>query len=118
MRKATNLVENILQALLSQCRAFHVLDRAEFPSKALPLLLRDRPLLLPRQLLYHHGIVPQVYLGADDEAGDTRTVMVHFREPLLLDVLKRSRRGHAKAYEEHVRLRVGQWSQAVVILLT
>jgi hypothetical protein len=45
-------------------------------------------------------------------------VVVNLGEPLFSDVLKRSRRGDGEADQEHIRLRVRQWAQTIVILLT
>lgn len=45
-------------------------------------------------------------------------MVMHFREPLFLDVLEGGGRGYAKANEEHICLGVGQGTETVVILLT
>ena len=102
----THLVKDVLQTLLRQRRTLHILHRTQFPREAFSLLRSDGPLLLPLQFLQDLGVVPQIDLRADNEARDTGTVMVDLREPLLLDVLKRCRRRHAEANQEHVRLRV------------
>lgn len=102
----TYLVEHVLQALLSQCRTLDVLNSPEFPSKSLALLRGNGSLLLPLQLLHDLWVVPQIYLGSHDKAWYARTVVMDFREPLFLDVLKGGRRGYAKAHEEDVGLRV------------
>ncbi len=87
-KKGTYLVENVLQSLLRQGRALHVLHRAQLSCEPFALLWGDRPLLLPRQLLQHLRIVPEIDLCSDDEARNTGTVMVNFGEPLLLHVLE------------------------------
>ena len=117
MKSTTHLIEHVLQTLLRQRRAFYVLDSAKLPGKPLALLARDRPLLLSCQLLYYLGIIPQIDLRSDDKARHAGTVVVHFGEPLLLDVLERCWRGHTETNEEDVRLGVRQWTQAVVIFL-
>lgn len=104
--EGTHLVENVLQPLLRQCRALDILDGPQLPREPLALLVRDGPLLLPSQLLYHLRVVSQIDLRPDDEARDPRTVVVHFGKPLLLDVLERGGGCDAEADEEHVRLRV------------
>lgn len=73
------LVEHVLEPLLGQRRALDVLDRAEFPCEALASLGRHRALLLPRELLEHGGVVPEIDLGADDETGDARAVVVNLQ---------------------------------------
>ena len=113
----THLVENVLQALLRQSRALHILHRAELPSEPLSLVWSHRSLLLPRQLLQHLGVIPQVDLGADDEAGHARTVVADLREPFLLYVLEGGWRCYTKAHKKHVRLRVRQRPESIVILL-
>ena len=100
----THLVKDILQSSLGQSRALYVFHRTEFPGQSLALLHADRLQLLPRQLLQVLGIFPQVDLGADDEAGNTRAVVVHLWEPLLLDVFERCRRSDGEANEEDVGL--------------
>jgi hypothetical protein len=44
-------------------------------------------------------------------------VVVHFWEPLLAHVLERRRRRDAEAHQEHVRLRVRQRAEPVVVFL-
>jgi len=44
-------------------------------------------------------------------------MMVDFREPLLLDVLKRGGRSHAKADQEYICLGIGQGAETIVVLL-
>lgn len=102
----THLIEDVLQALLSECRAFDVLDCSEFAGKPLTLLGGNWPLLLSLQFLEHLRVVSQIDLSTDDEARHSRTVMVDLWEPLLLHVLKGGRRSHAEAHEEDVRLGV------------
>ena len=103
---STHLIEHVLQALLSERRALDVLHGAQFPRKPLTLLSRDWPLLLSLQLLQDLGIVSQVDLRTDDQARDSGTVVVDFREPLLLHVLERGGRCDTEANEEDVRLGV------------
>ena len=45
-------------------------------------------------------------------------MVVDFGEPFFLDVLERRWGADGEADEEDVGLRVGQWTQAVVVLLT
>lgn len=106
-QQATDLVKDVLQPLLRQRRALDVLDRAQLAREPLALVVGDRPLLLARELLNHLRVVPQIDLRAHDETWHARTVMVHFRKPLLLDVLERGRGRNAEAHQEDVRLRVG-----------
>jgi hypothetical protein len=88
METGTCLVKNVLEALLGECGALDILDRTEFTCETFSLLRGDGPLLLPLKLLHHLRVIAQIHLGAHDKAWNTRAVMVHFREPLLLHVLK------------------------------
>lgn len=116
--KCTHLIKDVLQAFLCQCRAFNVLNSSKFPSKPLSLFWSDRPLLLSRKFFYYLRIIPQIDLCAYDEARNTGTMMVDFREPFLLDVLKWCRGRDTEANQENVGLGIGQWTKAIVILLT
>ena len=51
------LIKNILQALLSECRALDVFDRTEFTRKTLSLLGGDRSLLLSLEFLHHLRVI-------------------------------------------------------------
>ena len=112
------LVEHILQLVLCESTALHILDGAELLGHPLAVLLPHRGHLLFGQLLPHARVVPQIYLGADDQARDAGAVMMDFREPFLADVLEGGWRGHGEADEEHVCLRVGQGTEPIVILLS
>lgn len=114
----THLVENVLQALLRQSRALNVLDGAQLAGQLLALLSHNRPLLRPRELLHDAGIVAQIDLGSNDQAGHAGAVVVNFREPFFFDVFKRRWSGDAEAHEENIRLGVRERTQTIVILLT
>lgn len=103
----TRLIKDVLQSLLSQSRTLHVLDSAKFPSEPFTLLRRNRPLLLPLQLLHHLGIVSQIYLRAHDKAWHPRAVMMNLREPLFLHIFEGRGGGDTEADEENICLRVG-----------
>jgi hypothetical protein len=111
------LIKHILELILRQGRALDVLDGAELLGHALARLSRYGPHLLPGKLLDDMGVVAQVDLRADDEARHARAVVVHFWEPLLAHVLERRRRRDAEAHQEHVRLRVRQRAEPVVVFL-
>jgi hypothetical protein len=111
------LVKDVLEALLRQSRALDVLDGAELTREPLARVMLDGPLLLPGELLADGGVLSQVDLGADNQAGHARAVVVDLGEPLLLDVLERCRARDREADEEDVGLRVRERTQTVVILL-
>lgn len=116
--KRTNLVKNILQLVLRQSRAFDILDSTQLLRHPVAILLAHRLHLLLGQFLAHSRVISQIRLGPDDQARNTGAVVVDFREPFFPHVLKRGRRGHREADEENVGLRVGQRTQAIVILLS
>lgn len=71
--------QRTLEAALREGRALGVLDRAELARQPLARLARDRPLLLPRQLLDDGRVIAQVDLRADDQAGHAGAVVVDLR---------------------------------------
>lgn len=115
---STDLIKYILEALLRECRALDVLDRTQLPRQPLTRLKGHRPLLLPSKLFGDSWVIAEIDLCADDQARHTGAVVVYLGEPLFLDVLKGCRRCDGEAHQEDVGLRVGQRSQAVVVLLT
>lgn len=70
------------------------------------------------QLLTNSGVVAQIGLSADNKTWDAGAVVMDLGEPFLTDVLERRGRGHRKADQKNIRLGVGEWAKAVVILLT
>lgn len=88
LEKTTNLVKYILQLILRQSRTFHILDRTQLLCHPITILLAHGLHLLFGQLLAHRGIISQIGLGADNQAGHTGTVVMHFGKPFLSHVLK------------------------------
>ena len=86
--QSTHLVKDVLQAFLRQRRTLDVLDCAKLPREPFSLLRGDRSLLLPCQLLDDLAIVPQIYLRPNDQAGNSWTVVMDFREPFLFYVFE------------------------------
>lgn len=114
----TYLVKDILQLVLRQSRALHIFNCAQILGHTITVLLPNRLHLLASQLLLNTRVVAQIGLGADDQAGDTGAVVVDLGEPLFPHVLKGGRGGDGEADQEDISLGVGQWAQAIVILLT
>ena len=115
---ANSLIEHSLQALLGQGRALQVLGGIDFLGQLETLLMCDRGQLLLGQTLNGGLVLSQIQLGSDNEDRHVGAVVVDFRVPLGLDVLERGRGDDGEARQEHVRLRVGQRSETVIILLT
>jgi hypothetical protein len=114
----THLIKNILQLILRQRRALHILNSTQLLRHPLAILPPNRAHLLLRQLIAHAGVVAQIGLGADDEAGDAWAVVVDFWEPLFAHVLEGGGGGDGEADEEYVGLGVGEGAESVVIFLS
>lgn len=84
------LVENILQLKLRKRTAFDVLDSVQLLSHALAVFPPNRRHLLLHELFFDTGVISQVDLGTDNEAGNPGAVVVNLGEPFLSDVFKRS----------------------------
>lgn len=83
-----HLVKHVLQLVLRQRTALDVLDRSQVLGHPLAVLLCDGAHLLLGEFFPHAAVVSQIGLGAHDEAGDARAVVVNLGEPLLADVLE------------------------------
>lgn len=86
--ESSYLIKYVLKLVLSQCRAFDVLDRTQLLCHAFTVFFPDRLHFLFRQLLPHAWVISQIGLGTDDEAGYARAVVVNLGEPLLSDVFE------------------------------
>lgn len=92
----------LFQSPLRERRAFHVLDG--------PNLIRQLLALFPlqrRQALFREGtqrlpVLAQVDLGAHEDDGRVRAVVLDLGVPLGSDILEGRRTGHAEADQEHV----------------
>lgn len=115
---STHLVKDVLELVLSKGGTFDVFDSAQLLGHAIAVLLSDGLHLLASQLLPHGGVIAQIGLGADDQAGDAGAVVSDLGEPLLADIFEGGGGGDGKADEEDVGLRVGQRTETIVILLT
>lgn len=115
---ANSLAEHVLDAVLAEGRALHVLDCMDLAGERLALLQRYGRLVLIFQLLLHLRVVAQVALGAHEEDRHIGAVVRHLGMPFVLDVLVRGRAGDGEADDEHVGLGVGERTQAVVFLLS
>lgn len=60
---------------------------------------------------------PRTHLGADEQVGDTRSVLLQLRHPFFAHVLETGWVHHREADEKDVGHRVGQRPEAVVVLL-
>ena len=98
--------------------ALHVFDTVDLLLLRHALLVGDGREVLLAQAIDRFGVVSQIELRADEQQRRVRAVMRHFGIPLGAHVLKRRRRNDAEANQKHVRLRIRQRAQAIVVLLT
>lgn len=112
------LIKDRFQTALSERRTFLVLDRPDFLCQRQTLGVGDWILPFLSQLLNLNRVLAEVGFSSHQDDRRTGTVVRDFRVPLGADVLKGGAVYQAEADEEDVRLRVGEWSQSVVVLLT
>lgn len=108
--RSTYLIKHILELVLRQGTTLDVLHRAQLFSHPLTILLPHRLHLLLGQLVLDTRIVSQIDLCTNNKAGNTRAMVVNLWEPLLADVFERCWRGHTKADEEDIGLRIREGS--------
>lgn len=70
------------------------------------------------QFLTDAGLVAQIGLGADNQAGNAGAMVTNFGEPLLTNVLERRGRGNGETDQEDISLRVRERAETVVVFLT
>lgn len=102
------LIKNILQLILCQSTALHILHSSKLFGHTLAILPPHRGHLLLAQLLTHTRVLTQICLGADNQAGDARTMVVYFGEPLLAYILEGGRGSDGETNKEDIGLRVGK----------
>jgi hypothetical protein len=115
---ADSFIEDSLQALLGQSRTLQELGSVDFLGQLEALLMLHGGELLLRQTFDGGFVLSQVQLGCNHKDGDVGAVVVDFWVPLGLDVLEGSGGDDGEAREEDVRLRVGERTKTVVILLS
>ena len=111
-------VEHLLEAFLREGGTFKVFESAEFVGEVLVLLFADWLPVLLAEAVHGVAVVTEIGLGADENEGDSAGVVLDFWVPLLLDVLEGRRADDGEANQEHVRLRVRQRPQAIVVFLS
>lgn len=103
---------------MGQGRALDVFDGTQVLGHTVTVLLANGLHLLTGELLTDTGVIAQIGLRADDQAGNTGAVVVDLREPFLANVFKGRRRGDGEANQEDVGLGVRQRAKTIVILLS
>lgn len=115
---ANSLGKHVLDAVLAERRALHVLDGVDLAGERLALVQRYGSLILILQLLLHLRVATQVTFGAHEEDGNVGAVVRYLGMPLVLDVFVRRWAGDGEADDEDVGLGVGERAQTVVFLLS
>lgn len=100
------LIKDILQFILSQGGAFDVFHRSKLLGHPIPVFLPDGLHFLTGEFFADGGVIPEIGLGADNQAGDTGAVVMDFGEPFLPDVLKGGGGSDGEADQEDIGLGV------------
>ncbi|XP_072772227.1 apolipoprotein B-100-like [Nerophis lumbriciformis] len=109
--------EHFPDAFLGLGRALHVVVRPDPHGHGAAVLGPHRLQFQAGQVLLDVVVVAQVLLVAHQDDRHVGAEVLHLRHPLLRDVLQRVRAVHGEAHENDVRVRVGERTQAVVVLL-
>ena len=112
------LVKHALEALLGERRALEVLGGSDIARHLVTLCVGDGLHPSVSELGDGLWVFSKIELGSDKNHGDVWCVVTDLRSPLGADVLKAWRADEREADEEHVRLRIGQGPESVVIFLT
>jgi Ras-related C3 botulinum toxin substrate 1 len=119
LNHSTNcFIKDIFEALLSQGRAFHVLDCTDFFGHLGALFSRNRSKFLLCQSVESFLVVPHVKLRSDKYHRSGGTMVLYLWDPFRSNILKRRGRDHGKSNEEDICLRIAQRSQSVIVLLS
>jgi len=127
-------VKHALQIALCESRALEVLLSPDFLAHLKGLFVLNRGSSHLAHALLGCFIIAQIELGANENDGNARSMMLNFRGPLRrvnrnpdianqethlgLDIVKRCAADDGEADQEDVGLRVGQGSQTIIIFLT
>lgn len=110
-------VEGLLQVLLRQSRALHVLRGPDLLGQAPSPGTEHGLHLVPVQVYQDVDVQQEVRLSPDQNDGGRRVAGADLRDPFLCDVLEGRRVDDAEAKQEDVRVGVGQGPEAVKLLL-
>lgn len=110
-------IESLLQVLLRQSRALHVLRGPDLLGQAPSTRTQHRFHLVTVQVNQNVDVQQEVRLSPDQDDGRRRVARANLRDPFLRDVLEGRRVDDAEAKQEDVRVCVGQRAEAVKLLL-
>ena len=104
MKGIAYLIEDILQLVLRQRRAFHILDCSQVFRHTLSVLFAYWLHALFGQLLPYLRVIAKIGLRTHYEARYSWAMVMNLWEPLLSNVLERRWRCNTEADQEDVRL--------------
>lgn len=110
-------IERLLQVLLRERRALHVVGRPDLLRHAAGPRAQHGLDVGAVQVDEDVHVQEEVRLGAHEDDGRGRVVRPDLRDPLLGDVVEGGGVDHAEAQEEDVRVGVGQRPEFVELLL-
>lgn len=110
-------LKHLTNTFLAFGRTFQVRKCVYLLRHGPPVLRLHRLLLHLLQFVYRLRIVTQVLLVANQYYWHVRAEVFHFGRPLLRDVLQTVRGVDGEAHQDHVRVRIGERPQPVVVLL-
>jgi len=114
---AGSTLKDLTNTLASLGRALKVIPSLDMTSNLSTTFRGDGGLVDPPQFLDGALIVSQVLLAGNQENGETTAEVLDLGEPLLLNVLERVGRVDGEADENHMRVRVRERAETVIILL-
>lgn len=113
-----SLVKDLLETLLGEGRALHVVVGVDLLGERTSLLGSDGGLVLLLETIDGVLVLTKIELGADEHELGVGAVVRHLSPPLAGDVLEGRGVDDGEADEEDVGLGVRKGTESVVILLT
>jgi hypothetical protein len=117
-RGSGGMFEDLTDALVRLGGALEVFDSTNLLAHILGLLRSDWLLRSLMQFFNCLLIVAEILLAADEDDGETLAEVQHLRNPLFLNVVERVGRINGETDQDDVGVRVRQWAQTIVILLS
>jgi len=112
------LFKDLADTLLGLGRALEVGDGADVVRHSLAFVGLERGLVHLLEFALGVFVVPQIFLVAHQDNRHVGAEMPHFRRPLLRNILQAVRRIDGEAHQNHVRVRIRQRSETIVVFLT
>jgi len=116
-RGADGFVKNGFETLLSERRALEVLHGSNRSRHLAGIIVGNGSQAFRCKLGFGLWVVTQIALGANQDDGHARGMVLNLGPPFRLDVVERSGADDGEANQEDIRLRVREGTQSVIILL-